>query len=131
MILNDMNELDLIEYFQTFNVIDVYDESLISEHLFDDIFDFFSIETILIFDPDPYFEAIFLRHFYLDINLLILKFVVLEFNSGRAVIVAWLCHYVLRLHENCVANSADVSQNSLDRLLVHHGQGRGFNENFS
>jgi hypothetical protein len=43
MILNDMNELDLIENFQTFNVIDVYDESLISEHLFDNIFDFFSI----------------------------------------------------------------------------------------
>ena len=34
MILDNMNELDLIEYFQTFDVIDVDDKSLISKDIF-------------------------------------------------------------------------------------------------
>ena len=103
MILDNMNELDLIEHFQTFDVIDVDDKSLISEHLLDDIFDLSAIKTILIFDPDSNLEAIFIGFIDFDINLLILKFIVLEFNSGWAVMIAWLSHDVQRFHEHSVA----------------------------
>ena len=98
-----MNELDLIEHFQTFDMINVDDKSLISEHLLDDIFDLSAIKTILIFDPDSNLQAIIIGFIDFDINLLILKFIVLEFNSRWAVMIAWLCHDVQRFHEHCVA----------------------------
>ena len=41
--------------------------------------------------------------------------------------------YILGLHEHSVTTStwADVSENSLYSLFVHHGQGRGLHQNFA
>ena len=104
-----MNELDLIEHFQTFDLINVDGKSLISEHLLDDIFDLSAIKTVLIFDLDSHFKAIFLRFIDFDIYLLILEFIILEFNSGWAVMIARVWHDILGFHKHSVANAADIS----------------------
>ena len=131
MMLDNMNELNLIEYLQTFNMIDVNHESLIGKHPLYYIFYFFSIETILVFDPYSHSESTLCGFINLDIYLLYLEFVIFEFDSRWTIMIADITHDVLRLHKHCISFAADVSENYLDSLLVHHSQCRDFNKDLS